>query len=242
MLRWLLSVLILAATLSAPDASTAPATSKLPVPASGEILVAFVVTDGANVMDIAGPWEVFQDTHIPSTSFLPLGDEMPFRLIVVSDRKAPIRLTGGMTLVPDYTFDDAPAPDVVVVGAQRGADKLVPWLRARHAKGSVIVSICTGAFKLAATGLLDGKRATTHHQFTRDFATKFPKVTLVAGNRFVQSDARIFTAGGLTSGIDLALHIVSLYFGQDVAAKTATYMEYSGTGWRRPEGASPVAR
>jgi len=230
MLR-LLSTLLLAVTLLAQQAGAAP---QLPVPASGEILVAFVVTDGANVMDIAGPWEAFQDTHV--------GDEMPFRLIVVSDRKTPVRLTGGMTIIADYTFDDAPAPDVVIVGAQRGADKLVPWLRERHAKGSVIVSICTGAFKLAATGLLDGKRATTHHEFTRDFAAKFPKVTLVPGNRFVQSDARIFTAGGLTSGIDLALHIVSLYFGADVAAKTATYMEYSGTGWRHPEGASPVAR
>jgi transcriptional regulator GlxA family with amidase domain len=226
----LLSTLLLAVTLLAPQASAAP---KLPVPANGEILVAFVVTDGANVMDIAGPWETFQDTH--------LGDEMPFRLIVVSDRKAPVRLTGGMTIVPDYTFDDAPAPDVVIVGAQRGAEKLVPWLRERHARGSVIVSICTGAFKLAATGLLDGKRATTHHEFTRDFAAKFPKVTLVPGNRFVQSDARIFTAGGLTSGIALALHIVSLYFGADVAAETATYMEYTGAGWRHPEGASPVA-
>jgi transcriptional regulator GlxA family with amidase domain len=239
MLR-LLSTLFLTATLLAQQ--THAALAKLTVPASGEILVAFVVTDGANVMDIAGPWEAFQDTHIPSTGLLPLGHEMPFRLIVVSDRKAPVRMTGGMTIVPDYTFDDAPAVDVVIVGAQRGADKLVPWLRERHEKGSVIVSICTGAFKLAATGLLDGKRATTHHEHARDFAAKFPKVTLVPGNRFVQSDARIFTAGGLTSGIDLALHIVSLYFGADVAAKTATYMEYTGAGWRHPEGASPVAR
>lgn len=233
--------LMFASIVFAQTAAAAPEEKKLVAPASGEILVAFVVTEGANVMDIAGPWEAFQDAHVPSSGPFS-SSSMPFQLFTVSERKAPVRLTGGMALVPDHTFDDAPAADIIVVGAQRGSDKLSPWLRERHAKGAVIVSICTGAFKLAAAGLLDGKRATTHHEFTRDFAGKFPKVTLVPGNRFVQSDAKIFTAGGLTSGIDLALHIISLYFGNDVAAKTADYMEHTGTGWRHPEGASPIAR
>src|SRR5437867_5386255 len=94
-------------------------------------------------------------------------------------------------------------------------------------------SVCTGAFKLGEAGLLDGKPATTHHDFFDRFAMKYPKVKLQKGKRFVQSDDRTFTAGGLSSGFDLALHVVDLYYGREVAQRTATYMEYEGTGWKR---------
>jgi transcriptional regulator GlxA family with amidase domain len=93
------------------------------------------------------------------------------------------------------------------------------------------MSVCTGAFKLALTGVLKGKKATTHHDFYDAFAKANPDVLLMRHARFVESDAGIVTAGGLTSGIDLALHVVELYFGPDVAKKTADYMEYEGTGW-----------
>jgi transcriptional regulator GlxA family with amidase domain len=226
-----------AATVLAVSAAAAD-TQRLTPPQGRALRVAFVVTDGANVMDIAGPWETFQDVMLSG----PLGTmNHPFELFMVSERKSEVQLTGGMVAVPRFTFDDAAAADIIVVGAQRGSDKLTPWLQAQYAQGRIVMSVCTGAFKLANAGLLDGKRATTHHDFHKSFAEKFPKVTLVPGNRFVQSDARIFTAGGLTSGVDLALHIVAAYFGDKVAANTATYMEYSGQGWRHPEGASPVA-
>ena len=97
----------------------------------------------------------------------------------------------------------------------------------------LILSVCTGAFKLGEAGLLDGKPATTHHDFFDRFAMKYPKVKLQKGKRFVQSDDRTFTAGGLSSGFDLALHVVDLYYGREVAQRTATYMEYEGTGWKR---------
>jgi len=89
--------------------------------------------------------------------------------------------------------------------------------------------VCTGAFKVAATGLFDGRIATTHHDFFEDFATRFPKVRLERNARFVQSGPHLFSAGGLTSGIDLALAIVERFYGADAANATARYMEY-----RRP--------
>ncbi|MGH8172209.1 MAG: GlxA family transcriptional regulator [Rhodanobacteraceae bacterium] len=227
--------------VAAERAETTPARpAALVAPAQGKIAVAFVVTENANVMDIAGAWEVFQDTMVPARG-TSMDDQMPFRLFVVSDKKTPVKLTGGMTIVPDYTFEDAPAASVIVVGAQSGSDRLAAYLRARHAAGNVIVSVCTGAFKLALAGLLDGKQATTHHDYVDDFHSKYPNVQLMPGNRYVRSDATVFTAGGLTSGIDLALHIVDLYFGPEVAAKTANYMEHTGTGWKSPEGGSPTA-
>jgi transcriptional regulator GlxA family with amidase domain len=191
-------------------------------PANRAIPVAIVVTEGANVIDFAGPWEVFQDTARP-------GSEQPaFRLFTVSETRHPVRLTGGLTVVPDFAFDDAPAPAVVVVGAQGRSEPLLQWLRriSGAADTDVLMSVCTGAFKLADAGLLEGKHATTHHDFFDEFARRYPAVTLERGHRFVQSGPHLFTAGGLTSGIDLALHIVALYYGDATARQVAQYMEY----------------
>jgi transcriptional regulator GlxA family with amidase domain len=184
--------------------------------------VAFVLTDGANVIDMAGPWEVFQDTMA--------GDRMAFQLFTVGESKSPVTMTGGLRVVPNHTFADAPHADIVVVGAQRGARALPEWLRARVRDSRVVMSVCTGVFKLADAGLLDGKKATTHHEFWDAFAKKFTQAQLERGSRFVQSDEIIYSAGGLTSGIDLALHIVEKFYGREVADRTAAYMEYSRRG------------
>ena len=205
--------------------STVADTVKFKAPPSGRIRVAFVLTEGSTMIDFAGPWEVFQDVMV--------GDGMPFELITVGASRDPIRATGGMKIIPDYTFDDAPQPHIVVVGAQRGAPQMSAWLQKVAPKADVMMSICTGAFKFGAAGLLDGKPATTHHDFYDQFAERFPKVKLVRSTRFVQSDAKTFTAGGLTSGIDLALHIVEGYFGRAAAERTARYMEYESTSWKR---------
>src|SRR5438105_8678687 len=206
---------------------------KLKAPDRGPITVAFVITDGATVIDFAGPWEVFADVMIPDRGPTH-DDQMPFHLYTVSDTKEPIRGSGGLQIIPDYTFDDAPPPKVVVIGAQAGkSPKMIDWMRRMTDRADVVMSVCTGAFKLALTGALDGKAATTHHEYYDAFHERFPRVHLERGKRFVRSTDRIFTAGGLTSGMDLALHVVDLYFGRGVAERTATYLEYEGTGWKR---------
>jgi hypothetical protein len=108
---------------------------------------------------------------------------------------------------------------------------MMTWLRTMAKRSDVVMSVCTGAFKLGEAGLLDGKNATTHHGAYGSFERQFPTVKLVKNMRYVQSDSVVFTAGGLSSGIDLALHIVQLYFGRDVAKLTARSMEYEGKGW-----------
>jgi YHS domain-containing protein len=96
------------------------------------------------------------------------------------------------------------------------------------------MSVCTGAFVLAKTGLLSGKAATTYHGAFVRFADQFPEVHLKRGARFVEV-GNLATAGGLSSGIDLALHLVERYFGREVAQKTAYDMEYQGQGWMNAE-------
>jgi transcriptional regulator GlxA family with amidase domain len=206
-------------------AAAAPASAKLTPPKEGPIRVAFVITMNATMIDFAGPWEVFQDVD--------RNGQAAFELYTVGETREPVEVTGGMDIVPDYTFADAPVPHVVVVGAQMGAKELPGWLRSAHAKGAVVLSVCTGAFKVAQAGLLDGLSATTHHDFYDRFAEQHPKVKLVKSARYVEAAPTIFTAGGLTSGIDAALHLVDLYFGRETAQRTATYMEYESNGWKR---------
>jgi transcriptional regulator GlxA family with amidase domain len=108
---------------------------------------------------------------------------------------------------------------------------VLAWLKKTSATADLVMSVCTGAFVLGEAGLLAGKRATTHHDFHDRFAERFPDVKLERRLRFVESAPNLATAGGLTSGIDLALHVVERYFGRETAQRTAAYMEYQGRGW-----------
>lgn len=216
-------------------------------PANGMIKVAFAISKHVNVMDIAGPWEVFADTSMKDETGK---DIAPYQLYTLAASKAPLQSAGanrpGLTITPDYDFADAPTPDIVVVPAQDGSPELEAWLKKIHAQHVTIMSVCTGAFKIAQAGLLDGKEATTHHWYFGNFARDFPNVKLVKDVRYVQADPVTFTAGGLTSGVDLALHMVADRFGQDVAQQTANFMEYLGTAWKSNHGIAaldlPVTR
>jgi transcriptional regulator GlxA family with amidase domain len=136
-------------------------------------------------------------------------------------------------LQPDYTFAAAPKPDLVIVGSQpaKGTGKAMAWLRQVHAQGGTVMSVCTGADWLGQSGLLDGLEATTHSNAIQTYAAKYKTVKFVRGKRYVESDPRLFTAGGYTAGLDLALHIVDSRFGRATAAELARRLEYQGTGW-----------
>jgi transcriptional regulator GlxA family with amidase domain len=208
-------------------------THALRAPAKGAIDVAFLISDGATLIDFAGPWEVFQDVMLPERG--PAHeDQMPFRLFTVADGREAVRVTGGMRIVPDFSVADAPKPRVVVVPAMRRSPAVLEWLRQTSATADLVMSVCSGAFVLGHAGLLSGKRATTHHDFHDRLAEQFPDVKLERGARFVESAPNLATAGGLTSGIDLALRVVERYFGRAAAERTAAYMEYQGKGWITP--------
>lgn len=195
----------------------------IPVPKDGKIKVAFVISPRANVIDLSGPWETFQDMTLPS-------GEGPFQLCTIAETTEIVETTGGMRIEPSYSFDALPfLPNILVVGAQSNqSEKFMKLLRDAQGNVDLTMSICTGAFKLARSGILDGKSATTHHEFYDSFAKNFPNVHLVRGERFVDNGS-IITAGGLTSGISAALHVISRYFDQSRALATATYMEFVPT-------------
>lgn len=203
--------------------------NRLTPPAKGSIPVAVAISEGVTVIDFAGPWEVFQDVFIPSRG-ANMEEQMPFQLFTVSENTEPLTGSGGLKLVPDYTFKTAPLPKVVVVPAQKGSAALHEWLRTVTQTTDVTMSVCTGAFQLAKAGLLSGQSATTHHDFIDRLIKQYPDIDVKRGLRFVEG-TKIATAAGLSSGIDLALRVVDRYFGREVAQKTASYMEYQSQGW-----------
>jgi YHS domain-containing protein/putative intracellular protease/amidase len=213
-----------AANAPASDAPGGP----LPVPPSGSIPVAFLISDGAVVIDFCGPWEVFESVQVTGRA------DAAFTVYTVAETTRAVRAGGGLQIVPNFDFKSAPTPKVVVIPAQHGAgDSALEWIRAVTHHTDLTMSVCTGAYVLARTGLLDGRSATTHHSAYTDFAMQFPKVQMVRGARFVES-GNLATAGGLSSGIDLSLRVVERYFGREVATQTAYYMEYQGQGWTDP--------
>ena len=184
-------------------------------PANGPVQVAFVVGPDTVLIDVAGPWEALNDAMLA------------FNTYTVAPSMEGVDL-GGLAVKPDYTFASAPQPNVIVIPATRNLPESIAWVKKASAHADITMSICTGAFLLAKTGLLDGQFATTHHDGYDRFAEEFPKVKLVRGPRYVE-DYNVSSAGGETSGIDLGLRVVERYFGKAAADSSAANMEHVRT-------------
>lgn len=212
-------------------AQTAPAVQKLPVPPPDVgVQVAVLIDQNVTEIDFIGPWEAFSSTGG--------GKDFGFELFTVSPEGGRVKTSGNGERLARYSLADAPKPNVVVIPAQGGSRSEGPttgpkveWLKRVAPAADVILSVCTGNFLMARTGLLDGREATTHHGFYDEFETAFPKVRLARGRRFVDN-GHVVSAGGLTSSIDGALHVIHRYFGDAEAARVAEWMEHDGDGWR----------
>ncbi len=209
--------------------------NRLTPPADGKITVAFVLAPGAEVVDFAGPWGVFEYANIPNL------EKSPFELFTVAETSSPVKCSGGLTVVPDHTFANAPKARLIVIPAMgEPSPALLSWIKDASKQTDLTMSVCNGSFVLAKAGLLAGKTVTAHHGGYGLLAATYPDITVKRGARFVD-DGKISTAGGLTSGIDLALHVVERYYGRAAAEDTARDLEYQGNGWKDPNSNSVFA-
>ena len=181
--------------------------------------VLFVLFDAVQSLDVTGPLEVFMgaEQHVPGT----------YRIRTASLDGAPVRTSSGLTLVPDQALDGPlDAHTLVVPGGQgtRTPDPaLVGWLREHGPRAGRLVSVCTGAILLAAAGLLDGRRATTHWAYCDKLARDHPDVEVDPDPIYVR-DGHVATSAGVTSGIDLALALVEEDLGREVALGIARHL------------------
>ncbi|MBX7548215.1 DJ-1/PfpI family protein [Streptomyces sp. NPDC004232] len=176
----------------------------------------FVLFDGVQSLDVTGPMEVFAgaENHTPGS----------YRIRTASLDGGPVRTSSGLTLVPDGALTAASDPHTLVVpggaGTRAPDERLIDWLRAHGPRARRLVSVCTGAILLAAAGLLDGRRATTHWAYCDKLARDHPAVTVEPEPIYVR-DAEVATSAGVTSGIDLALALVEEDLDRDVALDIA---------------------
>ncbi len=196
--------------------------AKLTPPDNGLIPVAFAISQDTTHIDWVGPQAVFQTWHFDPVLKKPVPK---FKLFTVGEKLETIK-----GFIPDYTYETAPAPRIVVVPAQSGSPALIDWLLEVSETADVTMSVCIGARHLAKAGLLNGKMATTHHEAIDNFAKDYPDVKWVRGVRFVEGP-KISTGGGLTAGIDLALRVVERYFDRERAQLVADHLEYQSKGW-----------
>jgi transcriptional regulator GlxA family with amidase domain len=187
--------------------------------------VAILAFDDMEVLDYAGPYEVFNVAG-------EVGEGNPFRVFSVGLTGAPAVGRGGFTVQPTYSLADAPPPDVLVVPGGAGTrpllkdEGLLAWLRERAAEVELLLSVCTGSLLLAQAGLLERRRATTHHDAFDELAAISRTTHVVRGQRFVRAAETILTSAGVSAGIDLSLHAVELLAGQETRDRTAVEMEW----------------
>ena len=199
--------------------------------------VAILLFDGVEVLDFAGPFEVFSRTRlVPGVESRPSDATAPFRVFTVARKVEPVMATGDLQLMPRYSFQTCPTVDFVVIPGGYGTRALLndketlDWIRTTAAAARKVTSVCTGSLLLAQAGLLDGRRATTHWgalallQEISD--SRGAAISVQRDVRFV--DDGIITSAGVSAGIDMALHVVDQMCGASVAAETAQYMEYKG--------------
>ncbi|MEO0341473.1 MAG: DJ-1/PfpI family protein, partial [Bacteroidota bacterium] len=180
-----------------------------------QLRIAFYLQPGVEILDFAGPMEVFAYAG--------------YKVFTVSLTKDPLVSQGILTIKPDYSIEDAPEADILAFfGGNSGAGFADPaiteWIK-KQDNIQYYFSVCTGAFALGKAGILDGHTATTFHDALEGLERDFPKVKVVKNARFVDNGTVITTAG-VSAGIDGALHLVAKLQGFNRARQTAYYMEY----------------
>jgi transcriptional regulator GlxA family with amidase domain len=193
--------------------------------------VGILIFEDVEVLDFAGPFEVFSRTRLVAGTTSRRSDESaPFVVFTVGASDAPLRATGGLVVTPSFSFANVPKIDLLVVPGGYGTRPLLDdaptldWIRATAAQARKVTSVCTGSLLLARAGLLSGKRATTHWGALDLLGSLGAGLTVDREARVV--DDGVITSAGVASGMDMSFYVVEQLFGKAVADETAHYIEY----------------
>ena len=186
--------------------------------------VAIFIFNEVEVLDFAGPFEVFAATD-------ELAGHTLFNTYTVAELPGVVRARHGLRVVPAHTFETAPSPDIIVIPGGSGTQALlnrpviIEWLRRQSRVAQYTVSVCTGALLLAKAGLLEGLQATTHHRALDLLRELAPTATVHSDRRFLDN-GQLLTSAGISAGIDVSLHLVARLHAREVAEKTSAHIEY----------------
>jgi transcriptional regulator GlxA family with amidase domain len=192
--------------------------------------VGILVYDEVEVLDFAGPFEVFSTASRVARRLAP-DAPAPFAVTLVAETLRPVRARAGLLVQPDHDLDDHPPLDVLIVpgGLHDGPlarPAVIAWLARQLAATPLVASVCTGAFLLARAGLPDGLEVTTHWEDVADLRRDFPRLRVREGVRWVEHE-RLLTSAGISAGLDMSLRVVARLEGQALAERTARQMDYA---------------
>lgn len=187
--------------------------------------VAILIFDDAEVLDFSGPFEVFSVTS-------QINEDHFYNVFTISENTDLVKAVNGLKVQPDFSIENHPHIDILIISGGQGTrtimknESLLKWISSVYNTGSLMLSICSGSRLIGKLGLLNEKKYCTHHQvydsMEQIVINGFPQ----KHQRFIQSDERIYTSGGISAGIDLSFHIIEKQLGKNIAQKTADYMEY----------------
>lgn len=189
-----------------------------------QLNVAIFIFDGVEVLDFAGPFEVFNVTS-------EVVNPSPFNTYTVTLTDEPIKARGGLVIHAHYTIDKCPVPDIILLSGGDGRRRLMKdqrilnWISKHSDNLKKLLSVCTGAYYIANCGLLNGLSATTHHGSFSEFKESFTEVELIEDKRYVEN-GKIITAGGISAGIDMSLYVVEQLLGKEALTLTIEEMEW----------------
>lgn len=195
-------------------------TSELQASAEKPLTVAILLFNGVEIIDFAGPWEVFGAAG--------------FKVHTVASGPSPIKTAFGQKVVPDFTLENSPKTDILLIPGGSIApamndSRVIEWIRTRSKVATHVMSVCNGAFLLAKAGLLDGLSATTVRGGIDQLALFAPRTKVVRNQRYVDN-GKFITTAGLSAGIDGALHLVAKTLGKETAQAVAHGLEYRWEG------------
>ena len=196
--------------------------------------VGIYLFDDVEVLDFAGPYEVFSTASRVQSRLNPQSPAL-FEVVTIADEKRIIHARGGLKVLPDVEITAHPQLDVLVipggiVTAELKRKRIIDWIARTASTTQLTASVCTGAFLLGQAGLLNGKNATTHWEDIDDLRSMFPEIHVQAEVRWVDT-GQIVTSAGISAGIDMSLYLVSRLESQALAVKTARQMEFE---WQVP--------
>ena len=196
-----------------------------------KINVGILVFHEVEVLDFAGPFEVFSRTRLNRGAESRRSDESaPFNTFTVSIDNQPVVATGGLKIISDFTLKNSPNIDILIIPGGFGTrtllnnESLLSWIKTVSDQATTTTSVCTGSLLLAKAGLLEGKRATTHWGAIEALKSISKDIQVIDDRRIVNDE--IITSAGVSSGIDMAFMIVENLYGEQVASDTAKYIEF----------------
>lgn len=192
--------------------------------------VGILLFNEVEVLDFAGPFEVFSLAEYPDTK------EKVFQVATISERDEILSARNGLKVKADFNYDNHPPLDVVIIPGGYGAEKIevknpvtLTWIRRVAAKTPLVASVCTGAFLLAKAGVLTDLEVTTHHLDQADLQREYPALKVLTDRKYIDA-GKIVTSGGISAGIEMSFHLVTRLAGLEIARNTAQRMEYDWRG------------